>query len=315
VTPPRTRAGLIKFRPVRPGSRIALVAPASPFDRDAFDRGLQELTRLGFEPVFDESVFDREPIVAGSAARRAEAFARAMTRDGVDAVMAVRGGYGSIEILPLLDAEFVCRRRTAFVGYSDLTSLHAFLQTHGPMTSVHGAMLEGRLASGTSTYDVASLLGSLSAVPLGELTPPGVEVLRAGEASGPLFGGTLKQIAAGLGTPYALRCPPGAVLFLEDVAERPYSLRRALVQLQLAGLLAHVSGLVFGQMPRCDEPDGRVTARGVIADFVADFSGPVLFGFPSGHATTPLVSLPFGTETRVVAGPTPRLVVEEAAAA
>ncbi len=311
---PRTKAGLVRFRPVAPGSQVALVAPASPFDRADFDRGVAELARLGFTAVFDERVFDSGPIVAGAAASRARALADACTRGDVAAVIAVRGGYGSAETLPWLDAAALRRSRTAFVAYSDLTSLHAFLNCHVRLASVHGAMIAGQLAAGASAYDARTWLGSLGDRPLGEVAPDGVEILRPGEAVGPLFGGTLTQIAASLGTPWEFLAPPGHVLFLEEVGERPYRVRRLLTQLQQSGRLTSVSALVFGQLPRCDEPGGAVTAREVVAEFCADFPGPVLWGFPSGHTTTPAVSLPLGVDTRVVARDRARLVFQEAAA-
>ncbi len=311
---PRTRAGLIKFRPAGPGSRLALVAPASPFDRAEFDRGVTRLIELGFEVVYDDDVFAGGPIVAGRAADRAAALARACARGDVDVVLAVRGGYGSAETLPWLDQAALRRTRTAFVGYSDVTSVHAFLNCHVRLTSVHGAMIIGRIASGPEAFDRASWLGSLASTPLGELAPDGIEVLRPGEAVGPLFGGTLTQITASLGTPYEFLAPPGHVLFLEEINERPYRLRKSLTQLRQSGRLSSVAAIVFGQLPGCDEPGGAVTARQVVAEVFADFPGPILFGFPSGHTTTPLISLPLGVDTRVVARDRPRLVVEEAAA-
>jgi muramoyltetrapeptide carboxypeptidase len=310
----RTRLGLRKFRPVEPGATIAVVAPASGFVREEFDAGVAELQRLGFRVVFDESVFDRGPITAGAAAVRAKALRDAWMRDDVDAIVAVRGGYGSVELLPLLDAAEFRARPKALVGYSDLTTLHAWLNGQVGTTSVHGAMLEGRLSKGESAYDAASFLRSLRAEPMGEIVAGGVEALRSGEAAGPLVGGTIMQLAASLGTPYTFTPPDGAVLFLEDVAERPYRLQRLLVQLQQAGRFDRASAIVVGQMPRCDEADGRVTARGVIDEFFKDFRGPILYGFPSGHTTTPMVSLPFGVHARVVADARPRLIIEESAA-
>jgi muramoyltetrapeptide carboxypeptidase LdcA involved in peptidoglycan recycling len=88
-----------------------------------------------------------------------------------------------------------------------------------------------------------------------------------------------------------------------------------LTQLRLSGRLASASAVVFGQWPRCDEPGGTVTARAVIKDVLDGFPGPVLFGFPSGHTTQALISLPLGVRARVVAHGTPALVVEESAAA
>jgi muramoyltetrapeptide carboxypeptidase len=311
---PRTALGLRQFRPVGRGSAVALVAPGSPFKREEFDAGVAELARLGLHAIFDDAIFDRHAVVAGPPEARAAMLARAWARDDVDAVIAVRGGYGSVELLPLIQAAQALRRPVAFVGYSDMTSLHLWLNGHVGMTSVHGAMIEGRLACGPSAYDEASFLGSLRPEPLGELTPPGLDVLRAGEATGPLIGGTLTPIAASLGTPYAFAPPDGAVIFLEDVGERPYRLRRLLTQLRLSGSLARASAIVFGPMLRCDEPGGRVLARDVVAECVADFPGPILYGFPSGHTATPMVSLPFGVRARVVAAGTPRLVIEESAA-
>jgi muramoyltetrapeptide carboxypeptidase len=293
---------------------VALVAPASPFDPDAFEAGLAELKRIGLDPVVDARVFASHPIVAGPADVRAAVIAEALARVDTQAVIAIRGGYGSAEILPHLDAAMFRRARKAVVGYSDITALHAFLNGHVRLASVHGAMVDGRLSKGADAYDVASFLNSLSRTPIGEQSPEGLEIIRGGEAVGPIVGGTLTQIAASLGTPHEFLAPTGHVLFLEEVAERPYRIRRLLTQLKQSGRLTGPAAVVFGQMVRCDEPGGSVTARGVIAEFFADFPGPVLFGFPSGHTTTPSLSFPLGVETRVVATGSPRVVFTEAAA-
>lgn len=312
---PSASGGLARFRPVGPGSRVGLVAPASPFARADFEAGLQELTRLDLVPIFDDRIFLREPIVAGPARARAAMLQEYLTRPDLDAVMAVRGGYGSAETLPWLDAAAIRSARTAFIGYSDLTALHTFLNCHAGLASVHGPMMEGRLAAGASAYDRASLMAALGTRPVGQLAPDGLEALRAGEAAGPLFGGTLTQMAASLGTPFAFDPPSGFVLLLDEVGERPYRIRRLLTQLAQAGLLARASAVVVGQLPRCDEPGGAVTARAVVAEMFAEFPGPVLFGFPTGHTTSPLVTVPLGVEVRVIARGRPALVVESAAAA
>lgn len=312
---PQTRAGLLKFRPVRPGSRVALVAPASGFDREEFDRGVVELKRIGLDPVYDDAVFDRQALTAGRPRVRVMSLLRAFDEMDADAVIAVRGGYGSVELLPLLDVDRIRRSRTAFVGYSDVTSLHSFLGANVGLASVHGAMIDGRLAKGPDAYDPDSFLRSLSTEPLGDQSHPGLETLQPGIAVGPLTGGTLTNLLASFETPYAFNPPDGHVLFLDEVAERPYRIHRMLVQLRLSGRMARASAIVFGQMPKCDEPGGKVTVRDIVRDGVIGFRGPVLFGFPSGHTTTPLVSLPLGVQTRVIASPdSPRLVFEEAAA-
>ena len=315
---PRTAAGLIKFRPVKRGSRVALVAPASPVDRAEFDAGVAELRRIGLDPVWHEDVFSTHLMMAGPARVRAAALQRAFDAMEADAVIAVRGGYGSVELLPLLDADRLRAARTAFVGYSDVTSVHSFLGAPVGLASVHGAMVERRLGAGPAAYDAATLLASLSAEPIGELAPDGLETLVASprtNVAGPLAGGTLTQLLASFGTPFEFRPPPGHILFLDEVNERPYRLHRMLTQLRLSGRLAQAAALVFGELPGCDEPGGQPTARDVIGDAVAGFPGPVLVGFPSGHSIAPLVSVPFGVRTRVLTGARAALVVDEAAAA
>ena len=314
MTPPRTRAGFIKVRPVHAGSRIALVAPASPFERAAFDAGVAELHRLGFDPVYDERVFARRGFVAGAADIRAAALTDAWDRPDVDAIVAVRGGYGSVETLPALDADLIRRARTAFIGYSDVTSLHTFINAAGVVT-IHGPMVEGRLAAGPAAYDPDTFVRALGAEPLGELCADTLDVVHRGRAHGPLVGGTLTQLLASFGTPFEFRPPGGHVLFLDEVGERPYRLHRMLTQWRMTGRLRQAAAIVFGQLPRCDEAGGAVTARDAIVDALAGFPGPVLMGFPSGHTTTPLVTLPLGVEAQVVAdGGAPRLIIEEAAA-
>jgi muramoyltetrapeptide carboxypeptidase len=309
----RTAAGLLKYRPVRPGSRVALVAPASAFDRDQFNAGVLELQRIGLQPVYDDVIFDRRPFTAGSADARARSLQRAFSDMDADAVIAVRGGYGSMQLLPLLNPGRLCRSRTAFVGYSDVTALHSYLAVAG-LASVHGPMVEGRFARGPVAYDPVTFWQSLSPEPIGELAPEGLEVIVPGDASGPLVGGTLTQLLASFETPFVFRPPDRHVLFIDEVGERPYRLHRMLTQLQMSGRLAAAVAVVVGQLPDCDEPGGSITARAAVAEFFAGFPGPVLFGFPSGHTTTPLLSVPLGVRTRVVAQGRPRLVLEEAAA-
>lgn len=296
------------------GDRVAIVAPSSPFERAELDDGVAELRALGFEPVYDESVFARRGFVAGEPAVRARALMEAWRDPGVAGVVAVRGGYGSAQMLPLLDRAALRRTPKALVGYSDVTTLLAFLTTGCGLVAFHGPMLAGRLARGPAGYDRESFRRCLcEAVPFGEVSPAGLETLRPGEAAGVLLGGTLTQLVASLGTPWAFQPPPGHVLFLDEVGERPYRLDRMLTQLAQSGVLGRASAVVFGDLPDCDEPGGTPTAKATVADVLRDFPGPVLFGLPSGHTTSPALTLPLGVAARVVGGPRPRVVIEEAA--
>jgi muramoyltetrapeptide carboxypeptidase len=305
---------LLKPRALRPGDRLAIVAPASPFPDDAFEAGVAELRRLGFEPVFDAGVFDRSGYVAGAADARARALAAAFDDQSVAGIIAARGGYGSAEVLPFLAVDAIRRRPKLLIGYSDITALLAFLTTRCGMVAVHGPCVAAGLNGGPAAYDASTFLRTLTrAEPLGVLAAPALEALAPGEAAGPLLGGNLTQLAASMGTPYAFDPPAGCVLWIEDVGERPYRLDRLLTQLRFAGVLDRARAVVCGEFPGCDEPDGSATARDAVGRALRGFAGPVVWGLPSGHAAGAALTLPLGVRTRVVAGPSPSVEILESA--
>lgn len=305
---------MLKPRALHPGDRLAIVAPASHFDLQEFEQGIAEIRRLGFVPAYDDSVFARREYLAGPADLRAAAIRAAWQDATIAGLVAVRGGYGSAQVLPLLDPAEARQACKAFIGYSDLTAMLTFLTGNCGMVAFHGPMLAGRLGRGDDGYDRDSFEKALCRkAPMGELAPAGLETITKGEATGLLLGGTLTQLLASLGTSYAFSPPQGYVLFLDEVGERPYRLDRMVTQLQHTGLLARASAVVIGELPRCDEPGGSPTGRGIMADLFADFPGPVIAGFPSGHTTGPAVTLPFGVAARVVADAHPRLIIEEPA--
>lgn len=306
---------MLRPRALRSGDKVAIVSPASPFVRAEFDAGVEELRRLGLDPVWDDRVFAREPMVAGPPGLRAQAFLDALRDPSITALIAARGGYGSVEILPFVDAAELARARKILCGFSDITSLLVYSVCHAGLVAFHGPMLERRLARGGEGYDRVSFVKALfDPAPMGRLEPAGLSVLREGAAQGMLVGGTLTQIAAGLGTPYGIRLDRPSILFLEDIAERPYKLRRMLTQLRLAGVFEHVTGIVLGTMMDCDE--GDLTACGVAGRFFEDlagFDGPILSGFPSGHGTVPFWTLPFGVGASIDTRAGAALSIDEAA--
>jgi muramoyltetrapeptide carboxypeptidase len=303
---------LLKPRAARSGDRVAIVAPASPFPVEAFEAGVRELQRLGFEPVFEPGVFSRRGYVAGDPVARARALLAAFEDPAITAVVAARGGYGSVELLPFLPIEAMRRHPKLLVGYSDITALLAFLTTRCGVAALHGPCVAAGLHGGAAGYDEATFVRALTRPePLGPLPAPALESLVPGNAAGPLLGGNLTQLAASMGTPYAFHPPAGCVLFLEEAGERPYRIDRLLTQLRFAGVLARACALVFGELPGCDEADSTVTARGVLADALRGFPGPVVFGLPAGHTAGPALTLPLGVLARVTAGRSPSVEMLE----
>ena len=304
---------MIRLRRLKPGDRVALVAPASSFPVEEVAAGVTELQRLGFEAVFDESLFDKERFVAGSVDTRVRAILKAWADPSVAALIAMRGGYGSAQLLPHLDPGVLISGRKALIGYSDITSLLTLYLRNG-LIAIHGPMIDRRISKGQSAYDEASFRSVLmSAAPAGDLRPAQLESLHDGHAAGMLVGGTLTQLMASMGTPWAFEPPEGCIIFLEDIGERPYRIHRLLTQAAQAGLFANARAIVFGEFPGCDEPGGDPAIRDVLRDFTRLFRGPVLFNFPSGHTSGPTWTLPFGVSTEVIGGASPVVRILEAA--
>jgi len=298
---------------VKSGDRVALVAPASSFAHEEVAAGVAELSRLGLEAIYDESIFDRQRFVAGSIETRVRAIHRAWKDPSIAALIAMRGGYGSAQLLPFLDPDLLRSGRKALIGYSDITALLTLYQRNG-LTAIHGPMIDRRISKGPSAYHEESFRRVvMQAEPAGELAPPQLDVLHPGTATGLLAGGTLTQLMASLGTTWAFAPPDGGILFLEDIGERPYRIHRLLTQAAQAGMFTNVSGIVLGEFPGCEEPGGDPAIKDVLREFFADFRGPVLFNFPSGHTTGATWTLPFGVQTEVVSDPSPAIRVLQAA--
>jgi muramoyltetrapeptide carboxypeptidase len=304
---------VIALRRLQPGDRVALVAPASSFPPEEVAAGAAELKRLGLEAVYDQRVFDKDTFVAGSVETRVKAIVDAWRDPDIAALIAIRGGYGSVQLLPALDPEVMIAARKPLIGYSDITALLNLYVRHG-LAAIHGPMIDRRLSKGPAAYDEASFRRVLMhAEAAGDMRPPGLETLHPGAAAGVLVGGTLTQLMASMGTPWEFDPPHGCVLFLEDIGERPYRVHRLLTQALQAGLFANASAIVFGEFPGCDEPGGDPRIHDVLREFTAEFRGPVLFSFPSGHTSGATWTLPFGVKAEVVGGPSPVVRILEAA--
>lgn len=269
--------------PIRAGGRLAIVAPAGPFDRQELFRGLAWL-RTRYELAVRTDVLSRHGYLAGSDARRLAELGRAMTSPDVDAIVCARGGYGSTRILEGLPWDAFVARPKWLVGFSDVTALHLEANARGVAT-VHGPNVTG-LGRSITPAERAALLAALEGGPSRRETRwSGLTELvdtASGRASGPLFGGNLALVEA-MAAAGRLRVPEGAIFVLEDVTERPYRIDRMLTALASGGHLARAAAIVFGGFTQCEPgPDG-VTVAEVLRERTASLGVPVLFGAPFGH--------------------------------
>jgi muramoyltetrapeptide carboxypeptidase len=150
-----------------------------------------------------------------------------------------------------------------------------------------------------ATFDSPSWNSAFSGATSWALPTAGVEVLNSGRAQGRLYGGCLSMLAASLGTAFEPQTE-GSILFLEDVAEKPYRIDRMLMQLRLAGKLRGVRGFVFGEMLHCIQPGNRdYTLQQVVSRVLSDFHGPIVFGLKSGHVSGANITLPLGVQAEL----------------
>jgi muramoyltetrapeptide carboxypeptidase len=302
-----------RLRRLTAGDRIAFVAPASGLARDEVDRAVAGLAALGLKASYDDSIFLKDRFTAGAASARAEAVHAALRDPEVAALIAVRGGYGSAQLLPLLDVRLVQSACKPLIGYSDITALLCLYVQNG-LAAIHGPMADRRLSRGADGFDIDSFQRVvMSGSAAGDLRPPQLEAMHAGTADGVLVGGTLTQLMSLMGTPWAFQPPRDAILFIEDIGERPYRIHRLLTQAAQAGVFNHARAIVLGEFPGCNEPGGDPAIVDVLRDFTAALGVPVLFNFPSGHTSGPTWTLPFGVRAEVVSGPSPVVRILEAA--
>jgi muramoyltetrapeptide carboxypeptidase len=304
----------IKPPALQPGDTVGIVAPASNVKPAMLDAGCRALRDLGYKPFYFDSILERDLYFAGSVERRTRELEEMFVRDEVRAIICARGGYGSNYLLKALDLKKIQSNPKIFVGYSDLTSLLTYFTDAAGLVTFHGPMVAKDFAdpNGIDLDSWGRALNGSSEWPL-ELDSD-VKPLVPGSAEGILYGGCLSILVASLGTPYEIQTA-GTILFIEDIAAKPYQIDRMLMQLKLAGKLTEVRGIVFGEMVDCTQnKDQSYSLQDVILRVVGDLAVPVAFGLRSGHVSRGNITLPFGVRAALkVSVNAVRLEIKEAA--
>lgn len=291
-----------KGRTLKLGDTIGIVAPASPVDHNEVKDAAKELEEIGFNVKLGQSCFETYGgYLAGTAESRASDIHAMFSNQEIDAIICLRGGYGSPQLLDLLDYTIIEKNPKLFVGYSDITALHiAFLQKAG-LATIHGPM-----ASRIPTLDHFSkdylLRVLMEPKPLGKIVNPEGEPIHClveGKVKGKMVGGNLSLISATIGTPYEIDTR-GKVLFLEDVGEEPYAIDRMLTHLALAGKFDDAVGIVLGTWEGC-RSKARLDSFEVEELFehiIAPFRKPSIYNVQIGHGEHN-ITLPLGVEASI----------------
>lgn len=284
-----------KPRALHPGATLAVVSPASAAKPELVHRGIAHLHALGYKTVPGAHALDGGPLYyAGTVEDRVYDLHAAFADPAIDGIICTRGGWGSAELLPHLDAELIRANPKAFIGYSDHTSLHCWLHNEANLVTFYGPMVAADF-SRDDGVDLMSWQHSVQGEDGWSLgVADGLRVLRPGVASGRLDGGCISIFTEALGTPYAPRIEPDSILFLEDIGTKPYQWDRMLLHLRYSGLLEKVTGIVFGDMRQCILSDESEYLDRVILHALRDFDGPIAIGLRSGHVSVSNVTLPLG---------------------
>lgn len=280
---------------LRPGSRVAVVSPASAAKVELIDAGVERLRAFGYEPVVMPFAKARGPLYyAGTAEERVADLHAAFADATIDGVICTRGGWGSAELLPLLDRELVRANPKVFVGYSDHTSLHTWFWNECGLRTFYAPMVAADWSKADGVHE-ATWRAALQGEGVWRVgAEDGIRVLRGGKAEGRLLGGCLSILCEGLGTPWAMKIEEPCVLFLEDIGTKPYQWDRMLQHLRFAGLMRQVKGVVLGDMSANVEADHVPLVEAACLHALREFDGPVWMGLQSGHVDRGNRSVPLG---------------------
>jgi muramoyltetrapeptide carboxypeptidase len=301
---PRSNSSRIKPPALRPGDTIGIVAPASNLKRSELEAGCEALRIAGYKPFYFDSILERDLYFAGSLERRIRELAEMFARPDVRAILCARGGYGANYLLEALDLDAIRSNPKIFIGYSDITTLLTFFVDAGGLITFHGPMAakDWARAGGVDAASWQAALGGATEWDLKLGADSGVSGLVEGATEGILYGGCLSILVASLGTPYEIKTDE-TILFLEDLAAKPYQVDRMLMQLKLAGKLDGVRGIVFGEMMDCVQNANQgYTLQEVVMRIVSGLEVPVAYGLRSGHVTTGNITLPFGVRAGLTVG-------------
>ncbi len=278
------------------GARVALVAPAGPITAERLQVSCDRCRQLGLEPVVFPSALEQKGFLAGSDAVRLRDLQNAFNADDVDAIWALRGGYGTTRILSQLDLSALLMKPKAFIGFSDNTAVHVLMYAHG-LVSFHGPHPGAAFPQETEEAFRRVLFNPLPAGVLPtRVEDPQPRSLTGGHAEAPLVGGNLSLLAALCGTENCLRAK-GCILFLEDIAEPAYRVDRMLIQLRDAGVLQGIAGLALGRFTEAPSAEDEALAS-VLRDHAEALRVPAVADLPFGHIDHNW-TLPVGVRARL----------------
>lgn len=281
-------------------STIGIISPASPCDLDKLESSIRYIENLGFNIKKGKHIYDKWGYLCGSDIDRSSDLTNMFLDDSVDMILCIRGGYGTMRILPYIDFDLIKSHPKIFAGFSDITTLLNYISLKCNLTTFHSPMLTSNF---NDKYTFKSFFNTLKFgnSPYIIENPPNIKVkaLTDKKIEGQLVGGNLSLISSTIGTAYEIDTKD-KILFIEEVGEPCYKIDRMLTQLDLSGKLNCCKGFILGQFTNCTYSKGqnRIILKDIIKDKILKFKKPTLINFMTGHSY-PNLTLPIGAKIKL----------------
>lgn len=279
--------------PLKKGGTIGIIAPAGPVRNESdFAAGLKMLSELGFKTRYQSNILRHNDFLAGTDQQRLSELHEFWRDPEIEAILAVRGGYGCLRLLPDLDFALIRQQPKILIGFSDLTVLLSAIQQRTGLITFHGPMLTTLPKGDRDSQEALFHLLTGRAQP--EIKVKELEILKGGQASGRLLPGNLTSLVHLIGTPWEPDWQ-NAIVVLEDIGEAPYRIDRLLTQLWAAGRLEQIGGLILGDFDQCGDVE-LIWQRAL--ELLAHRTIPIWANFPCGHGSRNRI-LPVGAEAQL----------------
>jgi muramoyltetrapeptide carboxypeptidase len=311
----KTKMNLKRIKPkgLKIGDKIGVIAPSTNVsDPEDVARAIKTLEYFGFVPVLGEYLQNGSGYKTRLPQERASDLHSMFENDEINGIIAIRGGYGSPQILDKIDFDLIKNNPKVFCGYSDITALNIAIYQNTGLVTFHGPVLMSNFspyteksfrdlifAGGTNPFQIKYFNPDTKK---GILPMYPTLTIKDGEAEGELVGGNLSLISGLMGTPYEIDTK-GKLFFLEDVGEKPFRVDRMLTQLRLAGKFDDAAGIIIGKCEDCG-PEGSGattwdrTVNEVYYDILSDLNKPIVANMMIGHSTDRL-TLPLGIKAKL----------------
>ena len=275
-----------KLYPLEPGDTIEIIAPGSHAPLNHLEKGAEIIRSWGYNVIYDSALIKPQIFLSNSDEYRFESFKKAMNNPKTKMVWCLRGGYGAIRLLPMVEKMAKPRSPKLLIGLSDISSLQAVITQKWNFPCLHSALIDRFALEKLSDDNINEIKNSLTdpefVMKFSNLLPLNKAATSGKKVKSEVVGGNLMVVTSTLGTPSQLKTK-NKIIFLEELCERAYRVDRCLQQMKQAGLFQEAKAVVFGDFTNCDEPNKDNFIQEILEMFCQGLKIPAFRGIENGH--------------------------------